>query len=111
MIIYLTNNLLDNKKAIYTYFIDIAIIILMAMRLISFYNDFNNFNSLRDKYIKEQYSNGYKYISCVQYDNKYNYFFVDRLTSFDSFFCNSPYYRYILNDDEIYLYNSYEQLR
>ena len=111
LIIYLVNNLLENKIIKYTYILDIGIIIFMTLRLVFFYNDFNEFNLIRDKYIKDQYSNGTVVLSCVNYDNKYNYFFVERLTSFDALFCDNAYYSYILEDDSIELIRSYKKIR
>lgn len=111
IIVYLINNLLNDKKIKYTYILDIIIIIFMTIRLVFFYNDFNEFNSVNDKYIRQQYSNGKTTLYCAQYDNKYNYFFVKRLTSFDELFCDSTYYRYLLEDESVQLIRTDEKIR
>lgn len=111
LIVYLMNNLLNNKIIKKTYIFDIIIILFMTVRLVFFYNDFNEFNSLSDKNIREQYSNGQTILDCVYYDNKYNYFFVERLTSFDALFCDNSYYMYLLEDESIQLFRTYQKIR
>lgn len=111
IIVYLINNLLEDKSIKFSCVIDVIFIIFMSIRLVFFYNDLNDFHNINDKYIRDQYSSGSKVLSCAQYDNKYNYFFSKRLTSFDALFCDSPYYRYLLEDESIEIVATEDKIR
>ena len=92
-------------------FISIILIIFFSVKLNRFYDDFNDFNKIRYNFIKEQIKSKKSTIKCPIYDNKLNYFFVERLVSYEGNYCDSEYLKFLFNVENITVEYYYEQIR